>query len=59
LDAVNSHTDLPVCAGFGVRHTDQVKLLGKHAAGVIVGSALVEKLEAGEDPAEFLSALTA
>jgi tryptophan synthase alpha subunit len=48
---------LPVCAGFGVRHADQVANLGKHASGVIVGSALVERLEAGEDPAAFLAEL--
>ncbi len=59
LDIVKSHTDLPVCAGFGVRHPDQVKRIGRHATGVIVGSALVERLEAGQDPAGFLSELTA
>lgn len=57
LDLVKSHTELPVCAGFGVRHAEQVSNLGTHADGVIVGSALVEKLEAGEDPAAFLAAL--
>jgi tryptophan synthase alpha chain len=59
LDKVKSHTALPVCAGFGVRHADQVKNLGQHANGVIVGSALVEQLESGQDPAEFLAALRA
>ena len=59
LDAVKSHTKLPVCAGFGVRHPKQVQRLGAHATGVIVGSALVERLEAGEDPAAFLRTLTA
>ncbi len=57
LDKVKSHADVPVCAGFGVRHADQVKNLGAHANGAIVGSALVERLEAGEDPAVFLGAL--
>jgi tryptophan synthase alpha chain len=57
LDKVRGHTDLPVCAGFGVRHAEQVANLGKHASGVIVGSALVERLEAGEDPTAFLAAL--
>jgi len=57
LDRVRGHTDLPVCAGFGVRHAEQVANLGKHASGVIVGSALVERLEAGEDPTAFLAAL--
>ncbi len=58
LDTVKSHTDLPVCAGFGVRKAEQVRLIGAHATGVIVGSALVERLEAGADPAGFLSELT-
>ena len=59
LDTVKSHTGLPVCAGFGVRHPDQVRRIGEHANGVIVGSALVERLEAGEDPSGFLAELTA
>jgi tryptophan synthase alpha chain len=49
--------DVPVCAGFGVREAEQVRSLGAHADGVIVGSALVEQLEAGHDPAAFLGAL--
>lgn len=57
LDGVGRHSDLPVCAGFGVRHAEQVENLGRHASGVIVGSALVERLEAGDDPAIFLAAL--
>jgi tryptophan synthase alpha chain len=57
LDKVKAHASVPVCAGFGVRHADQVSNLGNHANGVIVGSALVEQLEAGADPAEFLASL--
>ena len=59
LDTVKGLTALPVCAGFGVRQPDQVSLIGRHVAGVIVGSALVERLEAGEDPRPFLRSLTA
>jgi tryptophan synthase alpha chain len=57
LDEVGTHANVPVCAGFGVRHADQVSNLGQHASGVIVGSALVEQLEAHADPAAFLAAL--
>ena len=57
LDVVKNHADIPVCAGFGVREAAQVKLLGKHADGVIVGSALLEKIEAGDDAAAFLHGL--
>ena len=59
LDQVKAHASVPVCAGFGVRHAEQVKNLGEHAHGAIVGSALVEQLEAGHDPAAFLAALRA
>lgn len=59
LDKIKGYTNLPVCAGFGVRHAEQVKNLGNHASGVIVGSALVEKLEAGQNPASFLAELRA
>ncbi len=57
LDAVKAASELPVCAGFGVRRAEQVELIGAHADGVIVGSALVEALERGEDPAAFLRGL--
>ena len=57
LDKVSAASELPVCAGFGIRSADDVVNVGKHAAGAIVGSALVEVLESGADPAAFLKAL--
>jgi tryptophan synthase alpha chain len=57
LDKISSLSPLPVCAGFGIRTADDVVNVGKHAAGAIVGSALVEVLERGEDPAVFLEGL--
>ena len=57
LARVAAHASLPVCAGFGVRSPEQVALIGRHADGVIVGSALVEILEQGADPAAFLRSL--
>lgn len=57
LGLVSDVSSLPVCAGFGIRTADDVISVGKHAAGAIVGSALVEVLERGEDPAGFLQAL--
>jgi tryptophan synthase alpha chain len=57
LAAVKAASSLPVCAGFGVRRADQVALIGRYADGVIVGSALVEVLERGADPAAFLRSL--
>lgn len=57
LDRVRSIAEIPVCAGFGIRQASQVEALRPHTDGVIVGSALVERLEAGEDPADFLRSL--
>jgi len=59
LDKVASFSSIPVCAGFGIRSREDVAAVGKHAAGAIVGSALVEVLEKGEDPKSFLSSLVA
>jgi len=57
LDAVSAASPLPVCAGFGIRTAADVADVGRHAAGAIVGSALVEVLEQGEDAASYLRAL--
>jgi tryptophan synthase alpha chain len=57
LDRVRAASPLPVCAGFGIRSREQVERLSSHVDGVVVGSALVEVLERGEDPAAFLRAL--
>ena len=57
LDKVSSLSPLPVCAGFGIRKAEDVINVGKHAAGAIVGSALVEVLERGDDPEVFLRGL--
>jgi tryptophan synthase alpha chain len=44
-------TDLPLCVGFGVSKPDHVRQLKDMADGVIVGSALVKKLERAGTPA--------
>jgi tryptophan synthase alpha chain len=57
LDTVRRASPVPVCAGFGIRSRDQVERLRGHVEGVVVGSALVEVLERGEDPTAWLRAL--
>ena len=57
LDKVAAASTLPVCAGFGIRTAADVSSVGEHAAGAIVGSALVEVLQNGQDPAAFLKGL--
>lgn len=57
LDKVVATANIPVCAGFGIREAKDVAAVGKHAAGAIVGSALVEVLENGGDAKAFLAGL--
>jgi tryptophan synthase alpha chain len=57
LARVKAVATVPVCAGFGIRGRDQVERLRGHVDGVVVGSALVEVLERGDDPVAFLEGL--
>ena len=57
MDRVRAASEVPVCAGFGIRSSEQVARMRGHVDGVIVGSALVEVLERDEDPARFLESL--
>jgi tryptophan synthase alpha chain len=59
LERVRAASRLPVCAGFGIRTRAQVERLRGHVDGVVVGSALVEVLERGEDPGAWLTELRA
>lgn len=57
MDRVRRHSPVPVCAGFGIRSREQVERLTGHVDGVVVGSALLEVVERGEDLGAFLQAL--
>jgi tryptophan synthase alpha chain len=57
FERVKKISPVPVCAGFGIRSREQVQRLAPFIDGAIVGSALVEVLERGEDPAKFLQSL--
>jgi tryptophan synthase alpha chain len=43
-------SDIPVCVGFGISTPEQVAEIGRFADGVVVGSALVDRIEAAETP---------
>jgi tryptophan synthase alpha chain len=56
--------DVPVCVGFGVGTAEQAEAIGEYADGVVVGSAIVDRIEAAsskasavEDVAEFITEL--
>ena len=57
LKQVQEIAKIPVCAGFGIREKSDVELLANHVDGIIVGSAIVETIEQGNSPTEFLDQL--
>jgi tryptophan synthase alpha chain len=48
LTWLRGQTSLPLCVGFGISKPEHVRLLREWADGVIVGSALVRRLEQAE-----------
>jgi tryptophan synthase alpha chain len=62
---IKSHTDLPVCVGFGVKTAEQARIIGANADGIVVGTAIVNavanvlgpKGEKTADPAEAVATL--
>lgn len=57
LARVRAASAVPVLAGFGIRTAGQLRAVAGRVDGAIVGSALVELLERGEDPVAFLRRL--
>ena len=57
LKKVQEIAKIPVCAGFGIREKSDVEMLANHVDGIIVGSAIVETIEQGNSPTEFLGQL--
>ena len=46
---IKRHTDLPVAVGFGVKTAEDAATIAKRADGVVVGSALVERIRLSLD----------
>ena len=59
LETVKASSNIPVCAGFGVRSKADVELLEPYVDGIIVGSALVEAIEQKINATDFLNTLRA
>ena len=58
---IKQHTPLPVVVGFGIKTADDAASLGRHADGVVVGTALCNaiggSLAGGRATAETLPAI--
>jgi len=57
LARVREVSSVPVLAGFGIREAKQVRDLAPHVSGVVVGSALIDAIDRGEDPGAFVDGL--
>jgi tryptophan synthase alpha chain len=51
--------DVPVCVGFGVSTPDHVSQVGRFADGVVVGSALVDRIDRAASPDAAVDAAAA
>jgi len=57
IAALREACALPILAGFGIREPGHVAAIVPPADGVVVGSALLEAIERGDDPERFLTGL--
>jgi tryptophan synthase alpha chain len=57
--AVRAISDVPVCVGFGVSTPEQAARIASFADGVVVGSALVDRIERAPSPAAAVEAAAA
>ncbi len=46
---IKSHTQLPVCVGFGVKNAENARAIAAEADGVVVGSAIIDAMRATLD----------
>jgi tryptophan synthase alpha chain len=51
---IKAATDLPICVGFGIRTPETAAAIATVADGVVVGTAIVDRIAKGESAAEVL-----
>jgi tryptophan synthase alpha chain len=56
---VRATSDVPVCVGFGVSTPEHAVRIAEFADGVVVGSALIDRIEAAPTPAAAVEAAAA
>ncbi|WP_125587670.1 tryptophan synthase subunit alpha [Companilactobacillus jidongensis] len=59
IEEIRKYTDVPVAIGFGIHSAQQAKKLAEIADGIIIGSAVVELLNNGDDLAEYSNKIKA
>ena len=54
VERIRAQTGLPVCVGFGIKTPERAAEIAKVADGVVVGSAIVDRIGAGDSVADVL-----
>ncbi len=55
VERIKAKANLPVCVGFGIKTPARAEEIARIADGVVVGSAIVERIAAGDPPAKVLA----
>lgn len=53
ISNIRKYTDVPTLAGFGIKSAEDAKILAKSADGVIVGSSIVDMIDAAKSTKDF------
>lgn len=59
VEAIRKHGTIPVCVGFGVSTPEHARAIARIADGVVVGSAIVDRIEQAASPAAAVDAVAA
>jgi tryptophan synthase alpha chain len=59
IESIRKQTDLPIAAGFGIKTPKDVAEFKRIADGVVVGSAIVQKVSVAHEAIEFVKTLRA
>jgi tryptophan synthase alpha chain len=58
VSRIRKISDVPVCVGFGISTPEQVSEIGRFADGAVVGSAIVNLIEAAETPGPAVASVS-
>jgi tryptophan synthase alpha chain len=58
VSRIRKISDVPVCVGFGISTPEQVSGVGRFADGAVVGSAIVNLIEAAETPGAAVASVS-
>jgi tryptophan synthase alpha chain len=55
INRIKKKTTLPVCVGFGIKNKENANAIAQFSDGVVVGSAIVDKIASGESSKSILN----